>query len=432
MICLSIALPLSLSQTIVIDTFEDNVDGNILSFDRDYGWRLYANDDKLSTFDRCNDIATGQTAPATCQVEDTAVTPNTKYYGPFESGYLFLERNFACNESSHVKIEYEYVYCDVGSFGKKDFVRATLESSLPHSAIVQGQKISLKDITGTPYSASNPILGTCLNWKKYSQSDSLFDNVAFAAYADIEFTVAIKAKFDSANDIAYVGNIKVICTQDSNIGAPPVPSAVPAYSHKEYCIDGLPTGQNGYDPNGEYVVRTIASGAVLPVHGEVAFDKNDKKGRAYLYRISNAIHSTLLTNGNEKQWIISTDPEWDVNNQGVNSHVIAKCPVGTAALDHEDIHIHCTSFTDKDDNTLSGVTITAGECPEPPTIIGSLFGLFPTDMDEIKVLTLLISLSILSCIVGMMTCYCCQLICGNLRKTKNYKKVSDKDVDIDF
>ena len=48
---------------------------------------------------------------------------------PFNQGTLYLARNFACNyNSSNITVNYNVVYCDSGSYGKKDFVRAIIDN----------------------------------------------------------------------------------------------------------------------------------------------------------------------------------------------------------------------------------------------------------------------------------------------------------------
>ena len=228
---------------------------------------------------------------------------------------------------------------------------------------------------------------------------------------------------DSENDFAFIFNIDVTCTDEPSIGDPDLNTFADGASHSAYCVSGLPATDN-FDPNGEYVDRTDIDGYdELFTNLEGAYEKNDPNGRAYIFEIRDDTDPALVGT-NMEQWIISKS----LGSPVVVSDIVAKCPPGDSLTESE-FHQTCPSFVDANDAPISG-TITPGIC-EAQTVIGSVFGLFPKDMQGIKIFILLIGVAVFGCIIGMMTCYCCQIICG-CGKTKDYDKVSNKEVDIDF
>merc|ERR1712154_170600 len=211
---------------------------------------------------------------------------------------------------------------------------------------------------------------------------------------DMKFGVKIKNKIKKAlNQKELIYGITIECVQQHPV-SPPNPYSPPAIlSSDEFCISGLP----GFDGEYNHIESVPAS--------RTTFKKEDKNGVAFIYWDE-------VTNN---RYIIGTDTTQ-------NSY---ECMTNDGNTGYQ----HAVRYGEALCSVVGvvGSSVIEGECQHHLTL-SHILGINMSD--KVQTIFMLAMLSMISCVLGMVTCRCCQVMLSKNIKTKRYAKVSKKEFDI--
>jgi len=341
-------LTLALSSISIIDdsiTSESAVwtDDSVISFDEDRGWKIFECTDSV-----CDSMKPFCSDTSQCQRRDHS---ERVYYGPFNNHIndeKYIQRRFACSETSEVSIELQVSSCNAEGLKNEDdltiwihgakVIKTTIESSA--GAIIENDGTLTEDGCSSYFDQT------------ISSADS---SKTPTVTAKERFTVRLRHRTQETAQ-SYIHDIKITCdpTGDNSTYDG---SNEPATQHDEYCVSGFSGDLEAL--NGEYPLFLDAGEEpVEDANGYYYFNKNDLNGESFLYLVDDSrwvIGDTL----NCDEWLFQCGDLVDAADGG---------------------HDYWLDIADLDCN--SSASFEEGECSDQHTTISSVWD--PVIIREVK------------------------------------------------